>query len=308
MKTPSYATRDISTKGYTLRSAKAQAEVIVSPATVKAIIDGTTPKADPLSVAKVAGLQAAKQTSALIPHCHPIPLDYVALDIDVNDTSLTITAEVKAVWNTGVEMEALTAVSVAALTLYDMLKIIDEKLEIRSVRLLEKKGGKSSMKETAEGLTAAVLVLSDSVSKGERADRSGTRLVELLQMLRCPEPIYRVLPDDRHVIEEELRALADKRECDIILTTGGTGVSMRDVTPEATLAVIDRRLEGVEETLRRFGQDRLPTAMLSRGVVGLRRSTLIINFPGSPGGVEDGFNAIFPSILHTFRMLRGEGH
>jgi molybdenum cofactor biosynthesis protein MoaC len=308
MDTPSYATRDISSKGNTLRTARAAAEVILSPATIQAIQSGTTPKADPLSVAKVAGLQAAKQTSALIPHCHPVPLDSVALDISVYDGFLAITAEVKAVWHTGVEMEALTAVSVAALTLYDMLKIIDEKMEIRSVRLIEKKGGKSSIKETAEGLTAAVLVLSDSVSKGERKDRSGMLLVEFLRKLQCPEPIYRILPDDRHLIEEELRSLADKRECDLIITTGGTGVSMRDVTPEATLAVIDRRLDGVEETLRRFGQERVPTAMLSRGIVGMRRSTLIINLPGSPGGVEDGFNAIFPAVLHTFRMLLGEGH
>lgn len=303
-----YSTRDISVKNNTLRSAKASATLRVAPPTIQAIRTGSTPKVDPLGVAKVAGIQAAKNTSLLIPHCHQVPLDYIGVDIMLNDTSMIITTEVKAIWKTGVEMEALVAASTAALTLYDMLKIIDDRMEIQSVQLLEKKGGKSSIQETGEGLTAAVLVLSDSVSKGEKQDVSGKHLVERLKQLNIVDPIYRVLPDDQHVIEEELRALVDKKACDLILTSGGTGVSPRDVTPEATLAVIERRMEGVEEKLRSYGQDRLPTAMLSRCVVGIRKSTLIINLPGSKRGAEDGLNAIFPAILHTFRMMRGGGH
>jgi cyclic pyranopterin phosphate synthase len=300
--------RDVSSKSNTLRTAKASATLVVRPATLEAIRSGNLPKADPLVVAKVAGIQAAKNTSLLIPYCHQVPLDYVGVEIHLHHDSITVATEVKAIWKTGVEMEALTAASAAALTLYDMLKAIDNEMEIVDVTLLEKKGGKSGMKESGEGLRAAVLVLSDSVSKGKKEDRSGKVLAERLKEFKFQVLSVKILPDDRTVIEKELQKLADQEKVDMILTTGGTGIGPRDVTPEATLAVIDKRIQGVEESLRNFGQDRIPTAMFTRGIVGLRGKTLIINLPGSVSGVEDGMNALFPAIIHGFRMMKGEGH
>ena len=304
----SFATRDISNKPHTLRSAKAIAVLKASPATLEAIRSGAVPKADPIGVAKVAGIQAAKNTSFLIPHCHQVPLDFIGVDIELGADVITVATSVKAIWKTGVEMEALVAASSSALALYDMLKIIDGGMEITSVRLVEKKGGKSSSSESGEGLTAAVLVLSDSVSQGRKDDSSGKFLAEKLKAMKLTIAHFKVLPDDSGKIEHELRSLVDEYRVDLIMTTGGTGIGPRDVTPEATMAVIERRLEGVEQALRTFGQDRVPTAMLSRGIVGIRGRSLIVNLPGSIGGVEDGVDAIFPSILHTFRMLRGEGH
>lgn len=280
----------------------------VDSSTIEAIRSGSVPKADPLGVARVAGIQAAKNTSLLIPYCHQIPLDFVGVEVALDTNAIRITATVKAIWKTGVEMEALVAASSAALTLYDMLKIIDEKMEIVSVVLIEKKGGKSSVRETGDGLEAAVLVLSDSVSKGAAEDSSGKLLVERLKELRFHVSDCMVLPDDCGMIEKQLKEFSDKQRVDVVVTTGGTGVGPRDVTPEATMAVIDRRLEGVEAALHSFGQERTPMAMLSRGVAGMRGKTLIINLPGSKQGVEDGLNAIFPAILHTFRMMRGDRH
>ena len=303
-----YSTRDVSPKSNTLRTAIASAEIKVSPSTLEAIRSGTLPKSDPLGVAKIAGLQAAKNTSLLIPHCHQVPLDFLSVDIELGESSIIVETIVKAIWKTGVEMEALVAASTAALTLYDMLKIIDNGMEITSIRLREKKGGKSSVKELGEGLTAAVLVLSDSVSTGKKEDASGKLLVEKLKIFSIHVSHFKILPDDRKAIEAELIDLADKEKVDLIVTAGGTGIGPRDVTPEATLAIIEKRLDGIEETLRKYGQDRLSTAMLSRSVVGTRGKTLIINLPGSKGGVEDGVNAIFPSIFHVFKMMRGEGH
>jgi len=305
---PRFETRDVSSKADTLRSAKAVASLSVSPATVEAIRSGKVPKADPLAVAKVAAIQSAKQTSLLIPYCHQVPLDYIGVDIRLENDTIVITTEVKAIWKTGVEMEALVAASAAALTLYDMLKIIDTTMEIQSVRLTEKKGGKSALRDSGSGLTAAVIVLSDSVSKGEKEDESGKLLLRRLQEFEIDVSHYAILPDDRAMIENTLCTLAESRKFNLIITTGGTGIGPRDVTPEATAAVIERRLDGVEETLRSFGQHRIATAMFSRSVVGVRGSTVIINFPGSSSGVEDGINALFPSILHSFRMLNGEGH
>jgi len=300
--------RDVSSKYSSLRTAKAVAVLNVQPRTIGLIKAGTVPKADPVGVAKVAGIQAAKNTSLLVPYCHQVPLDFVGVQISLDRNSITIRTEVKAIWKTGVEMEALVAASATALTLYDMLKPIDDSMEITSVKLLEKKGGQSQMKESGKGLTAAVLVLSDSVSTGKKRDTSGRYLAERLKSWQFAVRGLKVLPDERKAIESELKKLCDTRKIDLIVTTGGTGTGPRDVTPEATLAVIERRLDGVEEALRAFGQDRMPMAMLSRGVAGVRGKTLIINLPGSRSAVEDGMNALFPAILHTFRMIRGGGH
>ena len=300
--------RDVSAKPDTLRTAKAAAILKVRASTIEAIHSGNLPKADPLGVARVAGIQAAKNTGLLIPFCHQVPLDYVEVAISLENSRITVTTEVKAVWKTGVEMEALVAASASALTLYDMLKIIDDEMEITSVRLLGKTGGVSAISETGEGLRAAVIVASDSVSGGKQEDVSGKILVERLKALKMQISRYKVVPDEAAIIEKELKDLADGEKVDLIITTGGTGAGPRDVTPEATKSVISRRLEGVEETLRAYGQNRLTTAMLSRGLVGLRGNTLIINLPGSRGGVEDGMSAIFPAVFHVFRMMRGEGH
>ncbi len=300
--------RDVSSKFNTLRTARASATLDVSPGTIRAIRTGNLPKADPIAVAKVAAIQAAKQTSLLIPYCHQVPLDYIGVDIVLARASIVVTTEVKAIWKTGVEMEALSAASAAALTLYDMLKIIDDTMEIRVVTLLEKTGGKSDRTVRVRGLSAAVVVVSDSVSRGNAQDRSGKILRERLTDLRLHVKRVIVVPDERERIEEELVDLADRRKIDLILTTGGTGAGPRDVTPEASVAVIDRRLPGVEEWFRGYGQDRLPMAMFSRGVAGLRGNSLIVNLPGSPRAAHDGINALFPSILHVFRMMKGDGH
>ncbi|TLY32740.1 MAG: cyclic pyranopterin monophosphate synthase MoaC, partial [Ignavibacteria bacterium] len=130
--------RDVSAKPNTLRTAKAAAILKVRPSTIEAINSGNLPKADPLGVARVAGIQAAKNTGLLIPYCHQVPLDHIHVSISLDNSRITITAEVKAIWKTGVEMEALVAASASALTLYDMLKIIDDEMEITSVRLLGK--------------------------------------------------------------------------------------------------------------------------------------------------------------------------
>ncbi len=300
--------RDVTPKSNTLRTARATGVLAVSRKTIQAIESGNVPKADPLGVARIAGIQAAKNTSQLIPYCHQVPLDFIALEIHLHPGEITIESEVKAIWKTGVEMEALVAVSAAALTLYDMLKIIDEEMEIRTVRLLEKKGGKSSLKITGAGLNAAVLVMSDSVSMKKKEDTSGKLIVEKLTDYSAHVTLYETLPDDRHLLEKKLKDLCDKKKVDLIITTGGTGVGPRDVTPEATLAVIDRRIIGIEETLRSYGQARMPMAMLSRGVVGVRGKTVIMNLPGSRGGAEDGMHAVFPALFHSFRMMKGEGH
>ena len=300
--------RNIAAKVETLRTAIAVSYVKMRPSTIQLILDGRTPKGDPRPFAQVAAITAAKKTSDLIPFCHPLLVDHVHVDFELTDDTVISTITVTAVAKTGVEMEALTAASLAALTFYDMLKPVDDDLEITGCRLVKKLGGKSDLPKAAPtGLRTAVLVASDSTVAGRRVDRSGNLVCQQLQDWGITEPRYVVLPDDRKTISAALIELSGEG-FDLVITTGGTGFGPRDVTTEATLDVIDRQAGGISEAIRAYGQKRTPYAFLSRGVAGIRGTTLIVNLPGSPGAVEDGIKAIFPAIFHAFPIMEGAGH
>jgi molybdenum cofactor synthesis domain-containing protein len=157
-------------------------------------------------------------------------------------------------------------------------------------------------------LRAAVLVASDRCARGEREDASGRLIRERLESSGIVVAGFAVVPDEADAISAELVGFADTLGVDVILTTGGTGLGPRDVTPEATARVLHRQVPGVAELLRSVGQRRTPHAMLSRGIAGLRGTTIIINLPGSPAGVRDGLDALLPSLTHAVEMVRGGGH
>ena len=299
--------RSVTRKIETLRQATAESHIQAKPETLKRLLSNDVPKKDILPIARAAGVMAAKKTPDLLPYCHPIAIDWVEIEFDVQASLIIIRATVEAVAKTGVEMEALTAVSVASLTVYDMLKPIDKEIEILNTKLVQKTGGKSSfIEKIPTGFKAAVIVTSDSTSKGTRSDRSGRLIEERLRSFGII-PDYQVIPDDKVIISSLMLKYCDSG-VHLVLTTGGTGLGPRDVTVEATEAVIEREIPGIMEAARNFGQRRTPYAMLSRGVAGQRGNTIIVNFPGSSKGVEESLDAVFPSILHAFKMMRGLGH
>jgi cyclic pyranopterin phosphate synthase len=301
--------KDVGEKLDTLRVATAEAHIKVQEDTINTVKAGRVPKGDVLDIARAAGILAAKRTSELIPYCHQVPLDWVSVDFEILEGKILVRAQAKALWRTGVEMEALTAATIASLTVYDMLKPIDDSLEIVSVKLIEKRGGKNDWKEQFKTpLKAAVLVLSDSVSQGKKEDKSGKTIIERLKKEPVEVVEYRIWPDDFETIKRELIRLSDIEGVDLILTTGGTGLSPRDVTVEATKEVIEREVPGVSEAGRIYGFRRTPHAMLSRGITGIRGKTMIINLPGSSRGAAESMDALFPWVLHSFRILRGGGH
>jgi cyclic pyranopterin monophosphate synthase len=300
---------DISRKTKTFRTAVAQATVTMRPETMLRIQRNDVPKGNPLEVARVAAIQAAKTTWQLIPYCHPLPVDFVGVEFELSKNEIVVFATVKAIYKTGVEMEALTAASVAALTLYDMLKMLDDSLEIRAVKLVEKKGGKSDYREEFEKpLRAAVLVMSDTIAAGKKDDLSGRLIEQRLKAEGFTVEDYLVSPDDAAQIRDTLIRYADAMHLDLVVTTGGTGFGPRDTTPEAMTQVIEREIPGISEALRSYGQERTPFAMLSRGKAGIRGRTVIINLPGSKRGVAESLDALFPGLRHSFAMLRGGGH
>lgn len=300
---------DITHKISTLRYAKAQAIVrVCDAATMDALTQKKVPKGDVFEMAKAAALLAVKRTSDTIPDCHPIPIEYTGVLFTVVGLELHIEVEVKTIYKTGVEVEAMHGASIAALTVYDMLKPLDKSIEIGSVKLLEKRGGKSDFDPAfLKSIKAAVIVCSDSVSQGKNEDRSGKILVEKLESMKLPIFEYTVIPDDVEQIRSKTMKLV-KEGVEIVLFTGGTGLSPRDVTPEALRPLIEREIPGVEEAIRSYGQARMPYSMLSRSVAGLIGSTLVLALPGSTKGAEESMDAIFPHILHIFRVMLAERH
>ena len=301
--------KDVSNKFESLRTAGAIARVWAKPETLSLIRENKVPKGNVIEIAKTAGILAAKRTSELIPLCHPIPLDYVEMEISVTKEEMVVESSVKAVWKTGVEMEALTAVTVAALTIYDMLKPLDDSIEIQSIKLSRKTGGITDFIESFQTpLKAAVLVLSTSTFEGKRKDKSGKIIVERLKEQPVEVVKYEILPDDEEKIRAELLNLVEKEKVDLILTTGGTGLGPSDVTVEATRKVIEKEVPGIVEAARAFGQKRTPYSMLSRGLAGVKGKTLIINLPGSSSGARESLDCLLPAVLHAFKMIWGGGH
>ena len=300
---------DITHKIITQRTATAQAIVKVgSPGTMQAILNKTVPKGDVLEVSRTAGLFAVKNTSSSIPDCHPMPIEFTGIEYEFLDDSVLIKVTVKAIYRTGVEVEAMHGASIVALTMYDMLKPIDKNVEISTIKLLHKKGGKSDYgNKEVRDLAVAVMVCSDSVSSGRKEDRAGKVISDKIKSLGLAISNYSIIPDEVLDIQNTINKLCAQKT-DLLIITGGTGLSNRDVTPEAVIPLLDRRIPGIEEAIRSYGQDRTPYAMLSRSVVGFKGNTLIMALPGSTAGAGESMDAVFPSVLHLFKILNGFNH
>lgn len=156
-------------------------------------------------------------------------------------------------------------------------------------------------------MRAAVITVSDRSARGERPDLSGPAAADRLRRAGIEVVVEKVVPDEFKEVSAALRACCSPRGgIDVVITTGGTGLSPRDITPEATLSIIERPIPGIAEALRRAGAAKTPNAMLSRGVAGAVRTTLIINLPGSPAAVEDGMDVVLPIVEHAVGVLKGE--
>lgn len=294
---------DITHKPTTLREATAMALVTVSDAaTITALKEKRVPKGDVLESARVAALFGVKKTHELIPDCHPLPIEHAECTFAVGEQEVIVTMRVRTIYRTGVEVEAMHGASVAALTIYDMLKPIDKGVAITGIKLVEKKGGKSDWKDRFDApVNAAVLVISDSVASGKKEDKAGAAIVDRLSSLGVELGAQAIVADEPEAIAAQVKDWA-ALGLDLILTTGGTGLSPRDRTPEAIAPILDREVPGIMEAARSYGQERMPWAMMSRGVAGMIGRTLVITLPGSTRGAQETMDALFPFVLHVIKV------
>ena len=315
---------DVGGKAVTARRAVAAARYVTRPDVIALLRDDALPKADVLTTARLAGIGAAKRTSDLIPLCHPLPLDSVSIDLVLEHDGVLITATATTTGRTGVEMEALTAVAVAGLTLHDMVKALDPAGVLTNVRLVEKTGGtrghwhrdgeKTAAEPTGQTAaqpastvrtgTAAVLVASTRAAAGTRVDETGPLIAQWLagHGLAVDETLVVADADIAAGLERVLAAAPA-----IIIVTGGTGVGPGDRTPEAVRAVLDSELPGIAEAVRQRGLAATPTAVLSRALAGVAHGTVIVALPGSPGGVRDGLAVLDDTLDHLLAQLAGGG-
>jgi len=297
---------DVTDKVSTTRVAKAKGQIAMLNKTISAIQDDTLPKGNVLTTAKISGVQAAKKTSALIPMCHQLNLTFVDIEFDIQTENIVIKSTVKTKEATGVEMEALTAVSVAALTIYDMCKAVDKTMTIGEITLVDKKGGASGH-AVAYRPAVGIITMSDGVAAGKREDKSGKILSDGFAQAGCAIEKQLVLPDGSEELRKTIKSWIDSG-VELIITTGGTGLGPRDLTISVLETMFDSRLPGIEQALHAYGRGKLATASLSRLAAGVVGSAIIISLPGSPGAVRDGLKVLIPTIFHAFHMMKGEGH
>ena len=316
---------DVGEKLATRRRAEAQGEIVLSRAAFLAVKENRNPKGNVLALAEVAGIMSAKRTSDLIPLCHPLPLHSVHLKFELNESDLSVKVfcEVRTTAQTGVEMEALCGVNGALLTIYDLSKAVDPVIEIKNIRLNFKEGGKSGLwrnphfqnefltaqlKPKLQDITIAVLTISDRVSKGQANDKSGTYLNQRLASEGAKLLDHSCVSDDISEIQKAIRYVIETKNPQLIITTGGTGLSPRDVTPEAIQAIASRLIAGFGELLRQDGSKHIQTAWLSRSLACAIGETLVIALPGSQNACREALDALAPILRHALHTMRGGNH
>lgn len=324
---PNFTMIDVGRKRPTRRRAVACGSIYMNRVAFDAVKNGQLPKGNVLALAEAAGIMGAKRTPEFVPMCHTLPLDQVTIHchLDESETCVTVYAQAVAFAKTGVEMEALSAVNAALLTIWDLTKGTDPNLSITGVRLLVKTGGKSGTWVNPDGIPvwlaeqlpdpsflkgrkAAIVVMSDRASAGEYVDESGALLKNLLSQAEAQSDDVVIIPDEEDRIIGTITAICRDSRPDILFASGGTGPGPRDITPDALAQICDRMLDGLGDFLRHESLYYTDTAWLSRMTAGMVGSTLVIAFPGSPKAVQECWDIIAPFIGDALDKIQKQGY
>jgi molybdenum cofactor biosynthesis protein MoaC len=321
---------DVAEKASTKRRAEATGTIRMSNEAFSLVRDKKLPKGDALSLAEMAGISAAKQTSNLLPLCHPLPLEMVRVKCDLEEAhhAVRVHCVVATTGKTGVEMEALTGASIALLCLYDLIKMVDPALVVEQVRLNYKEGGKHGhwnhpqasleskedqlKKESVTaplllGVNGSVITISDRVSQGVSEDAAGPIAVKWFQEHQANLLGVSLVLDEKARIQSTIRELVEQGS-ELIVTTGGTGMGPRDITIQALQEISTKEIRGIGEFLRHEGSKVKRTAWLSNSTAFILDKTLIIALPGSPKAVSQGLTSLTHLIRHALHITNGGNH
>ena len=323
MSISSYHMVNIANKRPTNRTAVAVGTIDVGEMVFEHLQAGTMPKGDPCVLSEIAGINGAKQAAALLPLCHPLNLEQVnvTLYLDAQSYSVHVSCLVSAFAKTGVEMEALAGVNSALLCFYDLSKVIQPVLYLKDSYLALKVGGKSGVwlserlpkwldlsnvlpEETDYSpLKVAALTVSTRVSTKASVDLSGPMIADILSLSNVKVIHSQVCSDDKEKIYEKIMQMVQDPKINLIITTGGTGPTPDDVTPDVVCSFSHRQVPGIAELMRSSGAFYTQYSWLSRAVAVIVESTLIVTFPGNPDAIRQGLPVVLPLLLASVELM-----
>lgn len=291
--------KDITHKPESMRTAVATGKLYAPADALQLLKDRKTEKGDALEVARMAGIQAVKNTPQILPFCHPVMSRAADVSYDFQDGYVRAEASATVINSTGVEMEALTAVSATLLCLWDMLKphTDQDQMHIGDIHLLKKTGGKSHyLRQLDPAVKVGVLATHPDVASGKKPNKAAEHLKALLEKYKFVVTEFDVCAGELQDTNQRLQAWLQK-DLELIFTVGGTGTEPTDLTVEAVQPLLTKALPGLMETARQHGQKRTPYALMSRGIGGLSGNTVVVTLPGSRAGVEESFHALRGGLL-----------
>ncbi|KAA3610222.1 MAG: bifunctional molybdenum cofactor biosynthesis protein MoaC/MoaB [Calditrichaeota bacterium] len=291
---------DSSSKPEAQQSAKAEGKIYFSNGAREILLADNNPKADVITAAKVAGIQAAKRTSEFIPFHHANSLNWVELDFSSSEDHIKIESTVKAVTRSGLEMEALTAVSVAALTILDICKDHDQQVNIQDIKIVPKVS-KKKMLTVKTPLKVGVLVISDRITAGLADDEVGQMLQSGFAKAGYHANNYSIISNDADKLIEKVQEWLEQN-IELIITTGGNGIGPRDITLTSLEPFFDFRMEGLEQTLHSIAQVNNNGFYIDRLAAGKIGKTIVICLPIDNALAQDALNVILPNIHQAFEF------
>jgi molybdenum cofactor biosynthesis protein MoaC len=295
---------DVSNKDEILHRATSQSIIRVYPETLERVKNNKSFEVNIIESAKISATLAAKKSWEIIPHSHQKTIDHVRVDISIRSELIEIIVEVKGLSKSSLVIESLTAASAAAITIYDKLRSLGDSVSIESIRLLRESDVVLESKEKrGKKVKAAVLVIGNSELLQEKEDQMQKFTVDKLSKNDFEVIESNVIDTKHNLIESNLKRLCDETKVNLVITCGGIEFKSENIVSDITEKLLDKKIEGIPEMLRSYGVKRIPSAILYRGVAGIRDKSVIINLPGNIKEISESLDMLFPYLLHINKII-----
>lgn len=293
-----------SDKDEILYKSTSQSIIRVYPETLQCVKNNKSFEINLIESAKISAILAAKKSWEIIPYSHQKTIDHVRVEISIRRELIEIIVEVKGLSKSSLAIESLTAVSAAAITIYDKLRTLGDSISIESIRLLRESDIFLDSKEKmSKKLKAAFLVIDNSEFLQEKAEQIIKFTVDKLQNNNYEVIESNLIKTEHSLIESNLKRLCDKIKVDLVITCGGIEIKSENIVSDVTEKILDKKIEGIPELLRAYGVKRIPSTILYRGIAGIRGKSLIINLSGNIKEISESLEMLFPYLLHINKIV-----